>query len=210
MKQLIHIWAGLVVTVALGAAPAWAQQGVVDEREAVFAGGCFWCVEADFDHVPGVLSTTSGYTGGTTAKPTYRDVTAGGTGHREAVLITYDASKVTYEELLGVFWRSIDPLDGGGQFCDRGTSYKSAIFVANASEREVAERTKAAIERDAGLEAPIVTTIEDGGPFYPAEDYHQNYYKKNSVRYKFYRFSCGRDSRIKAVWGEQAHAGIEK
>ena len=176
---------------------------------ATFAGGCFWCVESDFDTVPGVVETISGYTGGTTASPTYKQVTAGGTGHREAVQIRYDPKQVSYERLLHIFWRSVDPTDGGGQFCDRGESYQTAIFVGNEEERRLAEASREMLEQSMVLDAPVVTPVETAGEFYPAEDYHQDYYTKNPVRYRFYRFSCGRDSRVQQVWGRQAHEGIE-
>ena len=176
---------------------------------ATFAGGCFWCVESDFDTVPGVVETISGYTGGTTANPTYKQVGEGDTGHREAVQIRYDPKQVSYERLLEIFWRSVDPTDGGGQFCDRGESYQTAIFVDNEEEQRLAEAAKAAIDQSMVLDAPVVTPIEPAGEFYPAEDYHQDYYTKNPFRYRFYRFSCGRDSRVQQVWGKQAHEGIE-
>ena len=175
---------------------------------ATFAGGCFWCVESDFDQVPGVVDTISGYTGGTVENPTYRQVTAGGTGHREAVQVRYDPEQVSYERLLHIFWRSVDPTDGGGQFCDRGESYQSAIFAGNEEERRLAEASRARLEESGVLDAPVVTPIEAAGAFYPAEDYHQDYYTKNPIRYRFYRFSCGRDSRVRQVWGGQAHEGI--
>ena len=177
---------------------------------ATFAGGCFWCVESDFDAVPGVAETVSGYTGGTVENPTYQQVTAGGTGHREAVQIRYDPEQVSYERLLHIFWRSVDPTDGGGQFCDRGDSYQTAIFAGNEEERRLAEASKEALELSAVLDEPVVTPIEPAGEFYPAENYHQDYYTKNPVRYRFYRFSCGRDSRVQQVWGRQAHDGIER
>ena len=177
---------------------------------ATFAGGCFWCVESDFDTVPGVVETTSGYTGGTTADPSYQQVTAGGTGHREAVQIRYDPKQVSYERLLHIFWRSVDPTDGDGQFCDRGESYQTAIFAGNEDERRLAEASREALERSMVLDAPVVTPIERAAEFYPAEEYHQDYYTKNPVRYRFYRFSCGRDSRVQQVWGRQAHEGIER
>ena len=176
---------------------------------ATFAGGCFWCVESDFDRVPGVVKTVSGYTGGTVENPTYEQVTAGGTGHREAVRIHYDPEQVSYERLLHVFWRSVDPTDGGGQFCDRGVSYRSAIFTGSEEERHLAQASKDAIDQSEVLDAPIATTIEPAGAFYPAEDYHQDYYTKNPIRYRFYRFSCGRDSRVQQLWGDQAHDGIQ-
>ena len=174
---------------------------------AIFAGGCFWCVEADFDKVPGVLKTISGYNGGKTKNPDYQQVTAGGTGHREAVEITYDPAKVTYEALLEVFWRSVDPTDDGGQFCDRGESYETAIFANSLEQKWLAEVSKQQVSGI--LNEPVVTPIEVAGTFYPAEEYHQDYYLKNPLRYKFYRFNCGRDARIKEVWGIQAHTGIK-
>ena len=177
---------------------------------ATFAGGCFWCVESDFDAVPGVVETVSGYTGGTAADPTYKQVTKGGTGHREAVQIRYDPKRVSYERLLHVFWRSVDPTDDGGQFCDRGESYQTAIFVGNEEERRIAEASKEALELSQVLDAPVVTPVEAATEFYPAEGYHQDYYTKNPVRYRFYRFSCGRDSRVQQLWGDQAHEGIER
>ena len=177
---------------------------------ATFAGGCFWCVESDFDAVPGVVETVSGYTGGTAADPTYKQVTKGGTGHREVVQIRYDPERVSYERLLHVFWRSVDPTDDGGQFCDRGESYQTAIFVGNEEERRIAEASKEALELSQVLDAPVVTPVEAATEFYPAEGYHQDYYTKNPVRYRFYRFSCGRDSRVQQLWGDQAHDGIER
>ena len=175
---------------------------------ATFAGGCFWCVESDFDTVLGVVETISGYTGGTVENPTYKQVTKGGTGHWEAVQIRYDPKQVSYERLLHIFWRSVDPTDDGGQFCDRGESYQTAIFVGNEEERRLAEASRQILQESMVLDAPVVTPIEPAGVFYPAEDYHQNYYTKNPVRYRYYRFSCGRDSRVKQVWGRQAHEGI--
>ena len=177
---------------------------------ATFAGGCFWCVESDFDAVPGVVETISGYTGGTADNPTYKQVTEGGTGHREAVQIRYDPKQVSYERLLRIFWRSVDPTDGGGQFCDRGESYQTAIFAGSEEERRIAEASKEALEESMVLDSPVVTPIETAGEFYPAEDYHQDYYTKNPFRYRYYRFACGRDSRVQQVWGRQAHEGIER
>ena len=177
---------------------------------ATFAGGCFWCVESDFDYVPGVVSTTSGYTGGDLENPTYKRVGVGGTGHREAVQIVYDPEKVEYAALLDVFWHSVDPTDGGGQFCDRGESYETAIFANSPDQKRLAEESKRAIGQSAVLNQPIVTPIELAGPFYPAEDYHQDYYQKNPIRYKFYRYRCGRDDRIEELWGADALRGIAK
>ena len=170
---------------------------------AVFAGGCFWCTESDFDKVPGVLSTTSGYIGGRVENPTYEQVSGGGTGHIESVQVVYDPRRVSYPALVDHFFRTIDPLDGGGQFCDRGSQYRSAIFVMDEQQRGVAEEIKKKLAH--ALPKPIATEILPAARFYPAEDYHQDYYKKNPVRYRFYRLNCGRDSRLKKVWGEDAH-----
>ncbi|SON55113.1 Peptide methionine sulfoxide reductase MsrA [Hartmannibacter diazotrophicus] len=187
----------LAAALVLGAAPAAAAS-----KTAVFAGGCFWCVEADFDHVPGVLKTTSGYIGGTVENPSYKQVSAGGTGHYEAVEITYDPSKVSYDALVTYFFHSVDPLDAHGQFCDRGDSYRTAIFVGNGEERSVAEAAKAAAHKVLGRK--IATKIIDRPTFYPAEQYHQGYYEKNPIRYRYYRTRCGRDQRVKSLWGKSA------
>ena len=182
-----------------------ASVGAADAQEmakATFAGGCFWCMEPPFDALDGVVSTTSGYTGGHTANPTYEQVSAGKTGHAEAVEIVYDPRKVTYARLLEVFWRNIDPLTANAQFCDTGSQYRSAIFVHDATQRKLAEASKdAAAQR---LQKPIVTEITAASQFWPAEEYHQDYYKKNPIRYKFYRSSCGRDRRLEAIWGADA------
>jgi len=169
---------------------------------AVFAGGCFWCMEPPFDALDGVVSTTSGFTGGSVANPSYEQVSAGGTGHVEAVQIVYDPKRIGYEKLLEVYWRNVDALDDGGQFCDRGESYRSAIFVHDAEERRLAEESKRAIGERLGR--PVATQIRDAAPFYPAEEYHQDYYRKNPIRYRFYRGRCGRDARLKELWGEAA------
>jgi peptide-methionine (S)-S-oxide reductase len=169
---------------------------------AVFSGGCFWCTESDFDHIPGVVSTTSGYAGGSVADPSYEQVSAGGTGHIESVKVVYDPAKVSYQTLVARFFRTVDPLDGGGQFCDRGDQYRTAIFVANAAERRIAEATKA--RAAALLKKPVATLILPAGRFYPAEGYHQDYYRKNPVRYKYYRWRCGREARLTQVWGKSA------
>ena len=203
---------GLALAVAGGggalAADKTAASG--NQQIATFAGGCFWCVESDFDSVPGVLRTISGYTGGNLKDPTYKEVSAGGTGHREAVQIFFDPAKVTYGALLEVFWRSVDPTDAGGQFCDRGVSYETAIFANTPEQARLAEASKRNLQNSGALKQPIVTRVETAARFYPAEDYHQDYYKKNPLRYKFYRFSCGRDKRIGDLWGEDAHKGITK
>ena len=191
-----------VATLSLITYTASAQQ----LEKAIFAGGCFWCVESDFDKVPGVTATISGYTGGNTEGPTYKEVTAGGTGHFEAVEISYDPAVVTYEALLNAFWHSVDPTDAGGQFCDRGQSYQTAVFVTSEEQRSVAEASRNTAQEM--LDIPIVTPIFDAGQFYPAEDYHQNYYQENPLRYRYYRWGCGRDKRVKELWGEHAYAGI--
>ena len=180
------------------AAPA-AAQAPAQRAQAVFAGGCFWCTEADFDKIPGVLSTTSGYTGGKLDKPTYEQVSAGGTGHIEAVRVVYDPAKVSYATLARRFMRTIDPTDAGGQFCDRGYQYRSAIFVGDDAQRRIALAARA--KTAAALKKPIATLILPAATFYPAEGYHQDYYKKNATKYRFYRWNCGRDAKLKQVWG---------
>jgi peptide-methionine (S)-S-oxide reductase len=171
---------------------------------ATFAGGCFWCVEADFDKVKGVISTTSGYIGGKTPNPTYQQVSAGGTGYAEAVEIVYDPAKVTYEKLLEVFWRNIDPVAKDRQFCDSGDQYRSAIFYHDAEQRRLADASKQTIESSGRFKAPIQTQIVMATKFYPAEDYHQDFYLKNSTKYKFYRWNCGRDQRLEEIWGKKS------
>ncbi len=179
-----------------------------ETETAIFAGGCFWCVESDFDKIDGVLETTSGYTGGRTENPTYKQVSAGGTGHLEAVEVTFDPAKVSYEELLTAFWHSVDPTDAGGQFCDRGESYQTTIFATTPEQLKEAKASKAALAKSGELSAQIVTPVRAASTFYDAEDYHQDYYQKNPVRYKFYRYRCGRDQRVKQVWGPNAYKGI--
>lgn len=173
---------------------------LAEEATAVFAGGCFWCMEPPYDQLPGVLDTTSGYSGGHTRNPTYEQVTAGGTGHYEVVRVTYDPDRISYDELLAVFWRNIDPFDGRGQFCDRGSSYRAAVFHGNEAERELAEAAKADIEIRFGR--TVVTGILPAARFYAAEGYHQNYYTENPLRYRYYRYGCGRDERLRQVWGD--------
>ena len=195
MARLLLSLAFAVAAVGLAAAQG-VQSGLA---VATFAGGCFWCTEADFDKVPGVISTTSGYTGGTVANPSYEQVSSGGTGHAEAVEVAYDPSKVSYEKLLAYFWRHIDPLVKDAQFCDHGEQYRSAIFVRNDEERKLAEASKKQVEAE--LKQPIYTQIVAAGPFYKAEDYHQDFYRKNPTKYKFYRWNCGRDQRLEQIWG---------
>ncbi len=171
---------------------------------AVFAGGCFWCMEPPFDKLEGVISTTSGYTGGHTENPTYKQVSSDTTGHFEAVEIIYDTEKINYETLLNVFWHNIDPLDPYGQFCDKGESYRTAIFYLNDQQKELANTSVSKIVASDYFESPIVTEVLPAKTFYPAEDYHQDYYEKNPLRYKYYRFACGRDNRLEELWGESA------
>lgn len=167
---------------------------------ATFAGGCFWCMEPPYDKLDGVLATTSGYIGGSVADPSYEQVTRGTTGHAEAVQVTYDPAQIDYQTLLDVFWRNIDPLDEGGQFCDRGSQYRSAIFYHDARQQAQAEASRRRLSAEAGLPGPIVTEIVAAETFYPAEEYHQNYYEKNPIRYNFYRWNCGRGERLDELW----------
>lgn len=172
------------------------------EGKATFAGGCFWCMEAPFEKLEGVKEVLSGYTGGYKEDPTYNEVSAGGTGHLEAVQIIYDPSKITYAELLDVFWKQVDPTDPNGQFVDRGQQYTTAIFYHNEEQKTLAEKSKEELEKHGKYERPIVTQIVKAPEFYQAEDYHQDYYKKNSIRYKYYRYNSGRDSYLKKIWGD--------
>ena len=169
--------------------------------KATLAGGCFWCVESDFDKVPGVISTTSGYIGGKVANPSYEQVSANGTGHAEAVEIVYDPRRVSYEQLVEYFWRTIDPTTKDRQFCDAGSPYRTAIYAHDAQQLAVANASRARLDQTKPFKEPIVTEIALAGPFYAAEDYHQDYYKKNPIRYKYYRTSCGREARIEQLWG---------
>ncbi|WP_309084184.1 peptide-methionine (S)-S-oxide reductase MsrA [Chelativorans sp.] len=208
----------LAAIAGLLAAGLTAPPSLAATKTAIFAGGCFWCVEADFDKVPGVISTTSGYTGGDTPNPTYDDYSSG--GHREAVKIDYDDSRVTYEHLLDVFFHSVDPTDAGGQFCDRGESYSTAIYVLSEAQLQTAKKAKKAAEEELGR--PVVTPVLRASTFWPAEDYHQNYYQSEertftrfgyvtrAEAYKGYREGCGRDARLREVWGEAALRGIAK
>jgi peptide-methionine (S)-S-oxide reductase len=169
--------------------------------KATFAGGCFWCMEPPYDELEGVISTISGYVGGTKKNPTYEEVSAGTTGHAEVVQVTYDPAKVSYEKLLDVFWRNIDPLTANAQFCDSGSQYRSAIFYHDEAQKNLAQASKKRLQ--SRFKEPIVTEIVRATEFYPAEDYHQDYYKKNPVRYKIYRYGCGRDERLQTLWGSQ-------
>ena len=173
----------------------------VSYAEAIFAGGCFWCLEPPYDKVDGVIATISGYTDGHKENPSYKEVSSGTTGHTEAVKITYDPAKVSYERLVEIFWRNIDPTTPNRQFCDGGTQYRSGIYYLDEAQQKVAEQSKRDIEASGVLKQPIVTEIKPATRFYPAEDYHQDYYLKNPVRYKFYRYNCGRDQRLSEIWG---------
>jgi len=194
----LALLAGIAAASAQTPSPAPEVKAAV----ATFAGGCFWCVEEAFEKVPGVMSVVSGYTGGSLPNPTYEQVSKETTGHAEAVRVVYDPAKVSYEQLVDWFWRNIDPTQAGGQFCDRGSSYRSAMFVHDEAQMKVAEETKRALEASGRLKQPIVTEIVAAGAFYEAEDYHQDYYKKNPNRYRFYKFSCGRVQRLEQIWGK--------
>lgn len=186
-----------------GSEPLPADVDRADLDTAIFAAGCFWCVEEAFDPVPGVVKTTSGYTGGQLANPSYEEVSAGGTRHTEALEVLYDSTKVSYEALLKVFWHNVDPTDAGGQFCDRGSQYRGGIFYLNDKQEALATASKKALQEDPEAPSPIVTEVTEAGPFYAAEAYHQNYYQKNPVRYKFYKTACGRADRLQALWGQK-------
>jgi peptide-methionine (S)-S-oxide reductase len=185
--------ASLVVLIGIAAAPA------PQVETATFAGGCFWCMQPPFEKLHGVISVKAGYTGGAVKNPTYEDVSGGGTGHRESVEVVYDPRVISYGQLLDVFWRNIDPTDDSGQFCDHGSQYRSAIFYHDAQQKSLADQSRAAVERK--LRKTVVTEVIAASAFYPAEEYHQDYYRKNPVRYKFYRFNCGRDQRLTEIWG---------
>ena len=177
-----------------------AQAQTSNLETATFAGGCFWCMEKPFDEVNGVISTTSGYTGGNVANPTYKQVSAGKTGHAESVEIKYDPNKVSYEQLLAIFWHNIDPTVKNRQFCDVGNQYRSAVFYHNQEQKQLAESTRQEVEKQ--LQTKIYTQITPASAFYPAEEYHQDYYQKNPLRYKFYRYNCGRDQRLESIWNK--------
>ena len=213
MKRL-PVWAALgtagVLAVAAGVAysqnapavaPTAAAAPPAATAKATFAGGCFWCVESDFDKIPGVISTTSGYIGGSVANPSYEQVSSKTTGHAEAVEVVFDPAKVSYEQLLAKFWRSIDPTTKDRQFCDVGSPYRTAIFTHGPQQAAAALASKVALDKSKPFKEPIVTTIEPAGAFYAAEGYHQDYYKKNPVRYNYYRTACGRDARLQQLWG---------
>jgi peptide-methionine (S)-S-oxide reductase len=188
----------ILCAVLLAALPAHAQK----TEKAIFAGGCFWCTEAAFEEVPGVLSAVSGYSGGTVKNPRYEQVSSGRTGHAESVEVTFDPARVTYEKLLDIFWVNHDPTVTNRQFCDSGTQYRPAIFYLNDEQKRLAEASKAKWEKQKPFRQPILTEITQAGPFYAAEDYHQDYYKKNPLQYKFYVTGCGRYARLDSLWGD--------
>lgn len=196
--------AAVVLSLSLAPFALRAQTAPAAQETAVFAGGCFWCVEEAFEKVPGVVSAVSGYIGGTVANPTYEQVASKATGHAEAVEVTYDPSKVSYEQLVDWFWRNIDPFDEAGQFCDKGSPYRSGIHYRGDAQKKVAESSKAALEASGRFRQKIVTEIVPAGTFYPAEDYHQDYYKKNPNRYQYYKFACRRADRLEQIWGKPA------
>jgi peptide-methionine (S)-S-oxide reductase len=208
--------AGLIAGFVVVGAAALAQDQAKDaanapqeatepgQASAIFAGGCFWCMEPPYDELEGVISTTSGYIGGSTPNPTYEQVSSGGTGHAEAVRVVYDPAKVGYQELVDVFWVNVDPTQADGQFCDHGTQYRTAIFYANDEQKQIAEKSLAELEKTKPFDGKIVTEIAPATVFYPAEGYHQNYYQTNPLRYKYYRWACGRDQRLTELWGDMA------
>lgn len=184
--------------------PTASQQGNLET--ATFASGCFWCTESDFDKVKGVKETVSGYMGGKTKNPTYEQVSRGNTGHAEALQIKYDPNVVSYQQLLDYYWRHVDLLDGGGQFCDRGSQYRPVIFTHTPEQRKLAEESKAALDKSGRFDKPIAVEIVDASPFTAAEAYHQNYYQTHPIKYRYYRYACGRDQRIKQLWGDEVTA----
>lgn len=213
-NRLISRFTGLglvLLMAAMGACagptdePSAATPAAGRTEVAIFAGGCFWCMEPPFDKVPGVLSTTSGYTGGLAPDPTYEQVSAGGTGHAESVKVVFDPTRVDYKKLLDVYWHNVDPFAIDQQFCDHGDQYRTAIFTTTSEQQRLAEESKRELETSGKFSQPVVTQIVPASTFYPAEGYHQDYYKKNPLRYKFYRYNCGRDARLEQIWGSSDH-----
>lgn len=202
LQRLTTITLGLVTcAVLIGWPSSWGHSASTNAK-AYFAGGCFWCMEEAFEKVDGVSAVVSGYMGGTVANPTYEEVSAGRTGHAESVEVTYDSTKVTYQKLLDAFWRNVDPLTPNAQFCDHGTQYRAAVFYSTDEEKRLAEDSKRAIEQSKRFPQPIVTQLVQAATFYPAEESHQDYYKKNPLRYKYYKYGCGRAHRLEALWGK--------
>lgn len=200
-KFILNTLFGVLLVSIIGLPVQGMATNTLSTETAIFAGGCFWCTESDFDKVKGVVVTTSGYIGGHKNNPTYKVVSAGGTGHAEAVKIEYDPRQISYAELLKVFWRNIDPTTLDAQFCDHGSQYRSAIFYLNDEQKRLAMASKSVVEMNKSFKAPVVTEIAKASMFYPAEDYHQDYHHKNPVRYKYYRWGCGRDARLEELWG---------
>jgi peptide-methionine (S)-S-oxide reductase len=204
-RIVLGVFIAYVLLASMSGAATDVKPGADGRRleKATFAGGCFWCMEEAMDKVAGVVSTTSGYTGGRTANPTYEDVSAGVTGHTESVEVLYDPAKVNYSKLLEVFWQNIDPTTPNAQFCDHGNQYRSAIFYHDETQKRLTEESKRAVEKSKPFKEPIVTEIAPAAAFFPAEEYHQNFYQKNPVRYKFYKYNCGRAQRLQELWGKK-------
>jgi len=196
---------GSVVILSIANISSGADMPKAGTETAIFAGGCFWCMEGPYDKLDGVISTTSGYTGGHKANPTYKEVSSGATGHTEAIEIVYDPQKVSYTKLLEVFWRNIDPTTPDRQFCDHGSQYRSGIFYINEEQKKLSIESEAVLAKTKSFKEPIVTEITAATKFYPAEEYHQDYYRKNPIRYKYYRYNCGRDRRLNELWGDNRH-----
>ncbi len=199
MKNLLLLFTTILLTSQVALATKQSNEAI-----ATFAGGCFWCMEPPFDSVPGVLETTPGYSGGHTPNPDYATVSSGKSGHYEVIQVRYDTDKVSYEQLLQIFWRNIDPTNANGQFCDRGPQYRSAIFFHNEQQRQQAETAKRELEKNKPFQGPVVTPLLPATKFYPAEQIHQNYYQKNPFSYKFYRFTCRRDKKLRQLWGNRS------
>jgi len=202
IRRLLCVAVGFSVVGGIAVPSLSSTSHAAEPAKAYFAGGCFWCMEEAFEAVEGVTAVVSGYMGGTTVNPTYGDVSGGGTGHAESVEVSYDPAKVGYRQLLDVFWHNVDPLTPNAQFCDYGNQYRSAVFYGTDEEKRLAEESKSAIERSRKFSQPIVTQLVKASTFYQAEDVHQDYYKKNSIRYKYYKFNCGRAKRLEALWGK--------
>ena len=203
MKRLLLLALSLFIMPALAANPTNTPFSDQQHETAIFAGGCFWCMEPPFDKLDGVISTTSGYTSGHKENPTYKEVSAGITGHTEAIQIVFDPNKISYAKLLEVFWRNIDPVAVDRQFCDRGTQYRSGIYYRDTVQEQAAKQSLQQLQQNKPFEGEITTEIVAATKFYPAEEYHQDYYIKNPLRYKYYRYSCGRDKRLSELWGEK-------
>ena len=206
-RRLLWLLASVLVGIAFLLGPSSAVWAA-DHQQAVFAGGCFWCLEHDLEVLPGVISAESGYSGGRTANPTYQQVSSGRTGHAESVLVRFDPDRISYATLLRAFWRNVDPVDGEGQFCDRGSSYRPVIFTGSADQLEQANESARLAGQELGTSEGLAVAIEPLKRFWPAEDYHQDYAERQALTYNFYRWRCGRDARLDAVWGEQARLPV--